>query len=76
MAENRRQKSEDRRQKAGEARRQKSEIRSQKAEGWKVGRLEGWLNIRKERIRGFEGSSGSLGIFFSKLRSEEFHLLY
>ena len=33
--------------------------------------MEGWLNIRKERIRGFEGSSGSLGIFFQNIKVKD-----
>ena len=45
----------------------------EKAEGWKIRRLEGWKDrcvakTRKERGRGFEGSSGSLGNLILKIK--------
>jgi len=50
-----------------EDRRQNTEDRSQKSEGWRVG---GLAKAKGSRIQGFKGSSGSLGIFFSKPKSE------
>ncbi len=50
-----------------EDRRQNTEDRSQKSEGWRVG---GLAKAKGSRIQGFKGSSGSLGIFFSKPISE------
>ena len=65
----RRQKSEDRRQET-EDRRQKTEVRSQKTEGWRAGGLAKHQKRKGSRIRGFKGSSGSLGIFFKTTEAQ------